>query len=41
MNIYEVKTDKGIIHVSSWNESGAINLMSYEGYVIISIKQID
>jgi len=37
MNTYIVKTNEGVFHVEAWNESKAIDLMSYEGYEVISI----
>lgn len=40
MNTYIVKTNKGTFHVEAWNESKVIELMSYEGYEVISINQI-
>jgi len=40
MNKYKVITKQGSFIVEGWNEGKIIWLMSYEGYEVISIKQI-
>ena len=40
MNTYIVKTNQGIFNVQAWNERKVMDLMSYEGYEVISINQI-
>jgi hypothetical protein len=37
MSTYIVKTNKGTFYVEAWNEGKVIDLMSYEGYKVISI----